>query len=629
MPQMRFGQQAKNPKATGSRLFKLVVGKHKLAFTVVLTAIAVSALCSVRLSLFLQELIDGYILPMLQSGTHDFTALKLALTHLAWILMAGTVAGYLVQRLMVGISMDTLRDIRSEMFRHMEKLPLAFFDTHAHGKLMSTFTNDTDTLQMMITQSITQIITSILTITFVLASMLVLSWVLTIVVLLFIALIFWLTKKLGDTSSVNYKGQQKELATINGFIEEMIGGQRVVKVFNHEEASKQSFDQMNEDLRRNADKANSLANVMGPVTNNVGNLQYVAVTIIGAAMALIPGMHFTIGSLAAFLQLTRSIHNPIGQVAQQMNNVLLALAGAERIFSLLDEKPEEDDGYVTLVNANVAADGTITESKEHTGQWAWKHPHKADGSVTYTPLKGDIQLEHVTFGYTPDKLVLHDITLYAKPGQIIAFVGATGAGKTTITNLLNRFYDIQEGKIRFDGINIQKIKKSDLRRSLGMVLQDTHLFSGTIAENIRFGKPDATDEEVIQAAKLAGAHEFILMHPQGYQTRLAGDGEGLSQGQRQLLSIARAAVNNPPVMVLDEATSSIDTYTESIVQQGMDRLMAGRTVFVIAHRLSTVQNSQAIMVLDHGRIIERGTHEDLLRQKGVYWQLYTGSTELS
>ena len=629
MPQMRFGQKAKNPKATGSRLFKLVVGKHKLTFTVVLTAIAVSALCSVRLSLFLQELIDGYILPMLQSGTHDFTALKLALTHLAWILMAGTVAGYLVQRLMVGISMDTLRDIRSEMFHHMEKLPLAFFDTHAHGKLMSTFTNDTDTLQMMITQSITQIITSILTITFVLASMLVLSWVLTIVVLLFIALIFWLTKKLGDTSSVNYKGQQKELATINGFIEEMIGGQRVVKVFNHEEASKQSFDQMNEDLRRNADKANSLANVMGPVTNNVGNLQYVAVTIIGAAMALIPGMHFTIGSLAAFLQLTRSIHNPIGQVAQQMNNVLLALAGAERIFSLLDEKPEEDDGYVTLVNANVAADGTITESKEHTGQWAWKHPHKADGSVTYTPLKGDIQLEHVTFGYTPDKLVLHDITLYAKPGQKIAFVGATGAGKTTITNLLNRFYDIQEGKIRFDGINIQKIKKSDLRRSLGMVLQDTHLFSGTIAENIRFGKPDATDEEVIQAAKLAGAHEFILMHPQGYQTRLAGDGEGLSQGQRQLLSIARAAVNNPPVMVLDEATSSIDTYTESIVQQGMDRLMAGRTVFVIAHRLSTVQNSQAIMVLDHGRIIERGTHEDLLRQKGVYWQLYTGSTELS
>lgn len=629
MPQMRFGQKAKNPKATGSRLFKLVVGKHKLTFTVVLTAIAVSALCSVRLSLFLQELIDGYILPMLQSGTHDFSALKLALTHLAWILMAGTVAGYLVQRLMVGISMDTLRDIRSEMFRHMEKLPLAFFDTHAHGKLMSTFTNDTDTLQMMITQSITQIITSILTITFVLASMLVLSWVLTIVVLLFIALIFWLTKKLGDTSSVNYKGQQKELATINGFIEEMIGGQRVVKVFNHEEASKQSFDQMNEDLRRNADKANSLANVMGPVTNNVGNLQYVAVTIIGAAMALIPGMHFTIGSLAAFLQLTRSIHNPIGQVAQQMNNVLLALAGAERIFSLLDEKPEEDDGYVTLVNANVAADGTITESKEHTGQWAWKHPHKADGSVTYTPLKGDIQLEHVTFGYTPDKLVLHDITLYAKPGQKIAFVGATGAGKTTITNLLNRFYDIQEGKIRFDGINIQKIKKSDLRRSLGMVLQDTHLFSGTIAENIRFGKPDATDEEVIQAAKLAGAHEFILMHPQGYQTRLAGDGEGLSQGQRQLLSIARAAVNNPPVMVLDEATSSIDTYTESIVQQGMDRLMAGRTVFVIAHRLSTVQNSQAIMVLDHGRIIERGTHEDLLRQKGVYWQLYTGSTELS
>ncbi len=629
MPQMRFGQKAKNPKATGSRLFKLVVGKHKLSFSVVLISIAVSALCSVRLSLFLQELIDGYILPMMQSGVNDFSALKQALAHLAWILLAGTVAGYLVQRLMVNISMDTLRDIRSEMFHHMEKLPLSFFDTHAHGRLMSTFTNDTDTLQMMITQSITQIITSILTITFVLVSMLVLSWVLTIVVLLFIALIFWLTKKLGDKSSVNYKGQQKELATINGFIEEMIGGQKVVKVFNHEEASKQVFNQMNENLRKNADKANSFANVMGPVTNNVGNLQYVAVTIIGAAMALIPGMHFTIGSLAAFLQLTRSIHNPIGQVAQQMNNVLLALAGAERIFTLLDEKPEEDDGYVTLVNAQVAEDGTITESEEHTGQWAWKHPHKADGTVTYTPLKGDIQLEHVNFGYTPDKLVLHDITLYAKPGQKIAFVGATGAGKTTITNLLNRFYDIQDGKIRFDGINIQKIKKSDLRRSLGMVLQDTHLFSGTIAENIRFGKPDATEAEVIQAAKLAGAHEFIMMHPQGYQTRLTGDGEGLSQGQRQLLSIARAAVNNPPVMVLDEATSSIDTYTESIVQQGMDRLMAGRTVFVIAHRLSTVQNSQAIMVLDHGRIIERGTHEDLLRQKGVYWQLYTGSTELS
>ncbi len=629
MPRMKFGQKAQNPKETGLRLFHIVVGKHKIPFLLVLAAIITSTLCSVRLSLFLQELIDSYIMPMVQTGENDFSALKVALEHLAWVLAVGTLSTFLVQRLMVHISMDSLQGIRKEMFHHMESLPLSFFDTHAHGRLMSTFTNDTDTLQMMISQSITQVITSVLTIVFVLASMLILSWQLTLVVIAFILLIFWLSGKLGASSSANYKGQQKELATINAFIEEMIGGQKVVKVFNHEEKSKEIFDEMNERLRTNADKANSYANVMGPVTNNVGNLQYVMVTIVGAAFSLIPSMGFSLGSLAAFLQLTRSIHNPIGQVAQQMNNVLLALAGAERIFALLDAKSEEDNGYVTLVNITTREDGTICESKAHTGKWAWKHPHKAHGTVTYTPLTGDIQMEHVHFGYTPDKLVLHDISLYAKPGQKIAFVGATGAGKTTITNLLNRFYDIQKGKIRFDGINIEKIKKSDLRRSLGMVLQDTHLFTGTIMDNIRFGKPDATKEEVIQAAKLAGAHDFIMMHPKGYETMLTGDGEGLSQGQRQLLSIARAAVNNPPVMVLDEATSSIDTYTESIVQEGMDRLMAGRTVLVIAHRLSTVQNSNAIMVLDHGRIIERGSHEDLLKQKGVYWQLYTGSTELS
>lgn len=625
---MKFGQKAKNPVKTGLRLLKLIAKGNIPLLVVVCLAIVVSAVCGVRVSLFLQDLIDGFILPMLQSGVQDWGALRLALLKLSGFLVAGTVCSYLTQRLMVNVSMDTLRDIRTDMFAHMEQLSILFFDSHENGKLMSTFTNDTDTLQMMISQSVSQVLSSMLTLVLVLVAMFRLDVPLTLLSLLFIALITLISKKVGSRSSENYKGQQKELAAVNGFIEETIAGQKVVKAFNHEEASKQTFDELNENLRKNADKANSLANAMGPITNNVGNLQYVCITIVGAAMAMRGVNGLTIGALAAFLQLTRSIHNPVGMLAQQMNNILLALAGAERIFSLMDEPVEEDHGYVTLVDADIHEDGSVTESAKPTGKWAWKHPHKDGSPVTYTPLKGDIEMEHVDFAYEAGKPVLHDISLYAKPGQKIAFVGSTGAGKTTITNLLNRFYEIQSGKIRFDGINIQKIRKSDLRRSLGMVLQDTHLFTGTIKENIRFGKPDATDEEIVKAAKLAGADGFIMMHPDGYDTMLTGDGEGLSQGQRQLISIARAAVSNPPVMVLDEATSSIDTNTESLVQAGMDRLMEGRTVFVIAHRLSTVQNSQAIMVLEHGRIIERGTHEQLLAQKGLYWQLYTGSTEL-
>lgn len=625
---MKFGQKAKNPVKTGMRLLKLIAKGNIPLLVVVCLAIVVSAVCGVRVSLFLQDLIDGFILPMLQSGGQDWDALRLALLKLSGFLVAGTICAYLTQRLMVNVSMDTLRDIRTEMFAHMEQLSIPFFDSHENGKLMSTFTNDTDTLQMMISQSVSQVLSSMLTIVLVLVAMFRLDLPLTLLTLLFIALISLISKKVGSRSSQNYKGQQKELATLNGFIEETIAGQKVVKAFNHEQSSKETFDELNEKLRKNADKANSLANAMGPITNNVGNLQYVFITVIGATMAMRGINGLTIGALAAFLQLTRSIHNPVGMLAQQMNNILLALAGAERIFNLMDEPVEQDQGYVTLVNADIHEDGNVTESKSPTGHWAWKHPHKDGSPVTYTPLKGDIEMEHVGFAYEAGKPVLHDISLYAKPGQKIAFVGSTGAGKTTITNLLNRFYEIQSGKIRFDGINIQKIRKSDLRRSLGMVLQDTHLFTGTIKENIRFGKPDATDEEIVKAAKLAGADGFIMMHPDGYDTMLTGDGEGLSQGQRQLISIARAAVSNPPVMVLDEATSSIDTNTESLVQAGMDRLMEGRTVFVIAHRLSTVQNSQAIMVLEHGRIIERGTHEQLLARKGLYWQLYTGSTEL-
>jgi len=626
---MRFGQKAQDPKKTGKRLFALVFKPHKLTFALVLACIVISAISTVAGSLFIRTLIDDFIVPMIGKDTHDFSALAKALGNIAIILALGTAAGYVSQRLMVDVSQDTLRDIRHAMFSKMESLPLRYFDSHTHGEIMSRYTNDADALQQMLSQSISAVMSSGLTILFVFASMLRLSWILTLVVLAFVGLMILSTKKIGGKSSKNFQAQQKNLASVNGYIEEMITGQKVVKVFNHEEVSKKQFDQLNENLCSSTTKANAYANIMGPIMNNIGNLQYVAVTLVGALISILGNGALSVGTLASYLQLTRSFSNPIGQLAQQVNSILMALAGAERVFALLDEKEETDEGYVTLVNANINEDGMVSESKEPTGSWAWKHPHVDGSAVTYTPLRGDIRLEHVDFGYEENKQVLHDISLYAKPGQKIAFVGSTGAGKTTITNLLNRFYDIQNGKIRFDGININKIKKADLRHSLAIILQDTHLFSGTIADNIRFGNPQATMEEVRKAARLANAHEFIMMHPNGYDTQISGDGEGLSQGQRQLLAIARAAVANPPVLVMDEATSSIDTHTEALVQEGMDRLMKNRTVFVIAHRLSTVQNSEAIMVLEQGRIIERGTHEDLLKQKGRYYQLYTGASELS
>ena len=626
---MKFGPKAKHPKETGKRLFRLVFQHHKAALAFVLVSVVVGTVSMVSVTLFLQTLIDDYILPMVASGSSDFSGLLKALLRLAVILAAGTLANYMTQRLMVNVSQDTLRDIRNTMFTKMESLPIKYFDTHTHGQVMSTYTNDTDTLQQMISQSIVQMISSGLTVIVVFVCMVVISPILTLLVVAFVFLMLFFTKKIGKKSSKNFKMQQQNLAMANSYIEETISGQKVVKVFNHEEMAKAEFDRINENLRTTSNKANAYSNIMGPIMNNLGNLQYVVVTLAGAALTITGVSPLTVGALATYLQMVRTFSNPIGQLAQQMNSILMALAGAERIFALIDEPSETDDGYVTLVNAVIAKEETVTESMEHTGSWAWKHPHKDGSPVTYTPLKGEIQLVDVDFGYTPEKTVLHHITLTAHPGEKIAFVGATGAGKTTITNLLNRFYDIQDGKIRFDGININKIRKADLRHSLGMVLQDTHLFTGTIAENIRFGKPDASEEEIEHAARLAGAHEFIMMHPDGYGTMLTGDGEGLSQGQRQLLSIARAAIANPPVMVLDEATSSIDTHTEELVQEGMDRLMEGRTVFVIAHRLSTVQNSNAIMVLDHGEIIERGTHEELLKKGGVYHELYTGATELS
>ncbi|MCH3907069.1 MAG: ABC transporter ATP-binding protein/permease [Sphaerochaeta sp.] len=626
---MKFGPKAKDPKKTGKRLFRLVFGTHKVTFVLVLLTIVVSSLAMVEATLFLKTLVDGYIVPMVQGSSRDFSGLAKAMIQIGVILAFGAAASYLTQRLMVYVANDTLRDIRRDMFAHMESLPISYFDTHSHGEIMSRFTNDTDTLQQMISQSIVQVMSSLLTVVMVFVAMIRLSWMLTVVVLLFIGLMLLSTQKIGKKSGANFKVQQTNLAAVNGYVEEMVGGVKVVKVFNHEQLSKQQFDQLNENLRQSSTKANAYGNVMGPIMNNIGNLQYVVVTLVGAMMTISGVGGLTVGSLASFLQMTRTFSNPIGQMAQQMNSILMALAGAERVFQLLDEPSESDDGYVRLVNVTYDADGTIRESATPTGKWAWKHPHKDGSPTTYRPLAGEIEMEDVDFGYTPEKIVLHHISLTAKPGQKIAFVGATGAGKTTITNLLNRFYDIQQGKIRFDGINITKIRKDDLRRSLGMVLQDTHLFTGTIRDNIRFGKPDATDEEIRAAAKLANADSFIMMHPNGYETMLTGDGEELSQGQRQLLSIARAAVADPPVMILDEATSSIDTHTETLVQQGMDRLMEGRTVFVIAHRLSTVQNSQLILVLDHGTIIERGTHDELIAKKGVYYQLYTGATELS
>ena len=577
-------------------------------------------------SLFLQVLIDGYITPLLVEANPDFSGLLRTVMVMGCIYLAGVVATYLYNRMMAVISQGVLKTIRDEMFDHMQSLPIRYFDTHTYGDVMSRYTNDTDTLRQMISQSVPQMFSAVITIVTVFVAMVATSVPLTLLVLVLVAFMLVATRKIGGQSGRYFVRQQVALGKVNGYIEEMISGQKVIKVFCHEERATQDFNRLNEALCHDATQANTFANILMPVMGNLGNLQYVLIAIAGGAMAIAGAGGLTLGAIASFLQLSRSFTMPVSQLSQQLNSIVMALAGAQRIFQLMDEAPETDEGYVTLVNARHQGD-KLVESRERTGLWAWKHPH-GDGTITYTPLTGDVRLLNVDFGYEPGKTVLHNVTLYAEPGQKVAFVGATGAGKTTITNLINRFYDLADGKIRYDGININKIRKEDLRRSLGVVLQDTHLFTGTVRENIRYGRLDATDEEVEAAAKLVHAHDFITRLPQGYDTPLTGDGASLSQGQRQLLAIARAAIADPPVMILDEATSSIDTRTEAIVQKGMDNLMKGRTVFVIAHRLSTVRNADAIMVLDQGRIIERGGHQKLIEEKGTYYRLYTGAFEL-
>ena len=623
------GRGSKNPGKTLMRLLSYVWNYYKVECVFVAIGIAVSSLAAVAGNLFIKNLIDDYIMPFLSENNPSFAPLVRALLVMAGIYYIGTFATFLYARLMVNVTQGTLKRIRDDMFTHMERLPIKYFDTHAHGDIMSCYTNDTDTLRQMISQSIPQMLSSVITIVSTFISMLVLSIPLTLLIIVMIAVMVGAVRKIGSQSGKYFIRQQKDLGVLNGYIEEMMEGQKVVKVFCHEEETKKKFYELNDGLFDSAKNANIYANILMPVMANLGNINYVITLAVGSILAINGVGGLTLGALASFLQLTRSFNMPITQVSQQFNSIIMALAGAERVFDLLDEPVEEDHGYVTLVNAVEEPDGSLKESPVRTGIWAWKHPHQADGTITYEKLQGDVVFNGVDFGYTDDKIVLHDIKMYAKPGQKVAFVGATGAGKTTITNLINRFYDIQDGKIRYDGININKIKKPDLRRSLGMVLQDTHLFTGTVADNIRYGKLDATDEEVIAAAKLANAHYFITKLPQGYDTVLSGDGSELSQGERQLLAIARAAIADPPVLILDEATSSIDTRTETIVQSGMDKLMKGRTVFVIAHRLSTIKNSDVIMVLDQGRIIERGDHESLLAEKGRYYQLYTGAFELS
>ena len=631
MPPVRMrgdGRKAKNPKQTLLRLMSYLK-PYAPTLIFVLVCILLASIAQAQGSRALGPLVDDYILPMVESGSTDFSPLLSYLMKMACIFAVGTVAAFLYNYLMVGVTQGVQKTIRDNLFSNMQRLPLRYFDSHAAGDIMSRYTSDIDTLRQVISQSLPQCVSSIMTLIVVLWNLIDTSWILTIVMVFTVGAVIYVTKVLAGKSAGYFIGQQKSLGAVNGYIEEMISGQKVVKIFNHEEVCKEDFDKLNEELRANAFNAGKFSNMLGPINNNLGYVQYAILAIFGGLLCIkSDGRLLTLGSLMAFMVLSRSFNMPISQISNQINAIVMALAGAERIFDLMDEEPEEDEGYVTLVNAKIDADGTVHECPEHTGHWAWRHPHQADGTVSYTELKGDITMEHVDFGYVPEKTVLHDVTLYAHPGQKIAFVGATGAGKTTITNLINRFYDIADGKIRYDGINVNKICKPDLRRSLGVVLQETNLFTGTVMDNIRYGKLDATDEDCIHAAKLANADDFITRLPDGYNTMLTANGASLSQGQRQLIAIARAAVADPPVMILDEATSSIDTHTESLVQAGMDALMKGRTVFVIAHRLSTVRNSDCIMVLDHGRIIERGTHDDLIAQKGTYYQLYTGAFEL-
>lgn len=621
----KAGPQLENPGKVFKRLIGYIGKKYGLAYLAVFALIIISVAANLQGTMFTKTLIDDYITPLLASDVKDFDPLLQAIIRVACFYGIGVIASYTYNYIMVYVAQGVLRDVRNDMFQHMQTLPVKYFDTHSHGDIMSMYTNDTDTLRQLVSQSIPQFVNSGVTVIGVIFSMIILSVPLTAVSLLMVGFIMFSTGKVAGFSGKHFMRQQKALGDANGYIEEMITGQKVVKVFCHEDACIEEFNKRNEELFDSASRAHSFANILGPVNAQLGNVSYVVCAIVGGLLAIYGVGGFTLGSLASFLTLNKNLGMPINQISQQLNAVVMALAGADRIFRLLDEESETDNGYVTLVNAKENADGTLTETKERTGRWAWKHVHQADQSVEYVELKGDVVLDGVDFGYTDEKMVLHDIKLYATPGQKIAFVGSTGAGKTTITNLINRFYDIQDGKIRYDGININKIKKADLRRSLGIVLQDTQLFTGTVMDNIRYGKLDATDEEVIAAAKLANADGFIRRLPDGYNTMLTGNGANLSQGQRQLLAIARVAVADPPVLILDEATSSIDTRTERLVQESMDNLMSGRTTFVIAHRLSTVRNSDCIMVLEQGRIIERGTHDQLIEEQGKYYQLYTGN----